>query len=92
MYDSPRILEHLEKRFPEPPLFPVDTARREELGTFLDWFNRVWKGPPNQIAAEEQKPDPDQALIAELEGNGSPPRSIASRRSSPVASTSSATS
>jgi glutathione S-transferase len=65
--DSPVILEYLEERFPEPPLFPPDTARREELRSFLDWFNQVWKRPPNLIAAEEAKPDPDRARIAELE-------------------------
>ena len=65
--DSPMILEYLEERFPEPPLFPRDPARREELRSFLDWFNEVWKRPPNLIAAEEEKPEPDRARIAELE-------------------------
>jgi glutathione S-transferase len=66
--DSTAILEHLEKRFPEPPLYPADPARRAELQLFVDWFNRVWKGPPNEIVAEEEKPQPDGARIAELEG------------------------
>jgi glutathione S-transferase len=65
--DSPVILEYLEERFPEPPLFPRDPARREELRSFLDWFNQVWKRPPNLIAAEEEKPEPDQERIAQLE-------------------------
>jgi glutathione S-transferase len=68
LHDSPRILEYLDERFPEPPLFPADVARREELRSFLDWFNQVWKRPPNLIAAEELKPAPDRELIAELEG------------------------
>ena len=42
------ILEHLERRFPDPPLYPADPARREEMRVFIDWFNRVWKGPPNE--------------------------------------------
>lgn len=67
LHDSPRILEHLEQRFPEPPLFPRDPARAEELRSFLDWFNQIWKRPPNLIAAEELKSDPDRARIAELE-------------------------
>ena len=67
LHDSPRILEHLEERFPEPALFPSDPARREELRSFLDWFNQVWKRPPNLIAAEELKPEPDRERIAELE-------------------------
>jgi glutathione S-transferase len=67
LHDSPRILEHLERRFPEPPLFPRDPARLEELRSFLDWFNQIWKRPPNLIAAEELKPEPDRARIGELE-------------------------
>jgi len=65
--DSPVILEHLEERFPEPPLYPSDPARRAELRIFIDWFNRVWKLPPNLIDAEETKAAPDRARIAELE-------------------------
>jgi glutathione S-transferase len=67
LHDSPRILEHLETHFAEPPLFPRDPARREELRSFLDWFNQIWKRPPNLIAAEELKAEPDRERIAELE-------------------------
>jgi RNA polymerase-associated protein len=48
--DSPRILDWLEERFPEPPLLPDDPARRAEVRVFVDWFNRVWKTFPNGIA------------------------------------------
>ncbi|MEO5575450.1 MAG: glutathione S-transferase family protein [Gaiellaceae bacterium] len=65
--DSPAILEYLEERFPEGPLYPDDEARRAELRIFVEWFNRVWKRPPNLIAVEETKPDPDRERIAELE-------------------------
>jgi glutathione S-transferase len=51
--DSPRILEWLESRFPEPPLLPSDPARRAEVQVFTDWFNRVWKRFPNGIADGE---------------------------------------
>ena len=47
--DSPRILDWLEQRFPEPPLLPVDPARRAEVRIFADWFNLVWKTFPNGI-------------------------------------------
>jgi glutathione S-transferase len=47
--DSPRILDWLEERFPEPPLLPRDPARRAEVRIFADWFNRVWKRFPNAI-------------------------------------------
>jgi maleylpyruvate isomerase len=64
--DSLRILAHLEARFPRPPLYPADTARRAELEVFLDWFDLVWKVPPNAIDAELGRPEPDGARIAEL--------------------------
>ena len=65
--DSPVILEYLEQRFPERPLYPADPARRAELRTFVDWFNHVWKRPPNLIVDEEAKAEPDRDRIAELE-------------------------
>ena len=64
--DSTVILRYLETLEPEPPLFPRDEARRAELEVFLDWFNRVWKQPPNQIEAERAKAEPDAERIDEL--------------------------
>jgi glutathione S-transferase len=64
--DSPAILALLEERFPEPPLYPTDAARRAEVEIFIDWFNRVWKRPPNAIADELGRAEPDVALIAGL--------------------------
>jgi glutathione S-transferase len=61
--DSTAILRYLEELVPEPPLFPRDTARRAELDVFLDWFNRVWKRPPNAIEAELDRPEPDAAAL-----------------------------
>jgi maleylpyruvate isomerase len=49
--DSRAILLYLEERWPEPPLYPADPARREELLTFADWFDLVWKVAPNRLAA-----------------------------------------
>ena len=66
VYDSTAILRYLEDLQPEPALFPRDEARRAELEVFLDWFNRVWKRPPNEIEAERGKADPDRARIDEL--------------------------
>jgi glutathione S-transferase len=42
--DSTVILEWLERRFPEPSLY-----QRPEIRIFVDWFNRVWKVPPNRL-------------------------------------------
>jgi glutathione S-transferase len=64
--DSTRILRHLEARWPDPPLFPRDPARRAELDVFLDWFNRVWKLAPNSIEAELERDEPDHRRVAEL--------------------------
>ncbi len=64
--DSPAIVALLEERFPEPPLYPADGPRRAEVEIFVDWFNRVWKRPPNAIADELERPEPDVALVAEL--------------------------
>lgn len=62
--DSLAILRHLERRTPEPRLYPRETARRIELELFQDWFDRVWKGPPNAIEAELGRERPDREAIA----------------------------
>ena len=64
VYDSPAILEWLEARHPEPPLLPRDPARRAEVRIFADWFNRVWKRAPNEIADHGAT----DALAAEMRG------------------------
>lgn len=50
LHDSPVILQWLEEQHPEPALWPGDRARRAEVDVFVDWFNRLWKRPPNLIA------------------------------------------
>ncbi len=62
--DSTRILRHLEDRWPDPPLFPRDPARRAELDVFLDWFNEAWKPAPNAIEAELERDRADQGRVA----------------------------
>ena len=66
--DSMEIVRHLEERYPARPLYPSDAARRAEMLIFIDWFNRVWKRPPNDIETEMSKPSPDQKRIARLGG------------------------
>ena len=92
LVDSPRVLAWLEERHPEPPLYPADEARRAEVQTFLDWFNLVWKRPPNLLTDELAKPEPRRGLASRSSAAGSPPRSTGSRRCSPAASTCSASS
>jgi glutathione S-transferase len=66
--DSTVILRRLEADYPAEPLWPRDPARRVELDVFLDWFNRIWKRPPNLLADEPGRPDAPE-LAAELRGS-----------------------
>jgi glutathione S-transferase len=64
--DSMQIIRYLERRHPEPPLYPADEARRAELAVFVDWFDRVWKLAPSGIEAEQESRGADERRIAEL--------------------------
>ncbi len=64
--DSVAIMRHLERRHPEPPLFPIDPARRAEVDLFIEWFDRVYKHAPNAIEAELELDDPDGARVERL--------------------------
>jgi glutathione S-transferase len=55
--DSPVILRYLEELQPEPPLWPREPSRRAEADVFVDWFNRLWKRPPNLIADDKVDQD-----------------------------------
>jgi len=70
--DSTAILEELERRHPDPPLYPRDEPRATEERLFVDWFNRVWKRPPNDLDAELRldRPDPGriESMRSELAG------------------------
>ena len=61
--DSMEIVRYLEDRFPEAPrLYPEQPARRADCLLFIDWFNRVWKRPPNEMEAEMEKPEGSRDL------------------------------
>ena len=64
--DSTRILAELERRFPEPALYPRDAARRAEVEVFVDWFNRVWKRAPNELVGLLEDGPADPARVEEL--------------------------
>jgi glutathione S-transferase len=49
--DSPRIVAWIERRWPEPALWPTDPGAAALADVFCHRFNEVWKGPPNRIAA-----------------------------------------
>ncbi len=62
--DSMAIVAWVERETPEPALWPSDPAARAQTDIFVEWFNRVWKVPPNAIAQERSRLVPDDALIA----------------------------
>ena len=66
VFDSMEIVRYLDETYPENPLYPGDPARRAEMLLFIDWFNRVWKRPPNEIETEMRRPSPDAARIERL--------------------------
>ena len=56
--DSMEIVRYLEERYPDTaPLYPKEPARRADCLLFIDWFNRVWKRPPNELEGELSKPE-----------------------------------
>ena len=61
--DSIAILERLEREHPEPPLFSPEPGERALEQIFIEWFDEVWKGPPNALDAE---PAPDAGTAAGL--------------------------
>jgi glutathione S-transferase len=68
VYDSTLILEYLEERYPEPPLYPRDIKERvrcRQLEAAADeiFFPNVWE----LIAEVFYKPDPAQRDTARIE-------------------------
>jgi glutathione S-transferase len=64
--DSMRIIGYLEQQQPDPPLFPAEAARREEMLVFIDWFNLVWKVWPNAIESGVDVDDSAAAMRESL--------------------------
>ena len=64
VFDSMRIIAWLENHRPAAPLWPADATRRAEVDIFIEWFDRVWKAPPNAMEAELRGPRPDRAKLA----------------------------
>ena len=58
--DSQRIIRYLDARFPTAPLLVDDPL----FDVFLEWFDRVWKGPPNAIAEAEEAGEPAEAALS----------------------------
>jgi glutathione S-transferase len=62
--ESMDIVRWLDERYPDPPLYPADPARREEMLVFIDWFNAVWKVAPNAIEADPSSVESHSARMA----------------------------
>lgn len=62
--DSTAILERLEADYPEPPLYPPDPGERALAEIFVEWFNEVWKGPPNALDVDPPPMAEASALLA----------------------------
>jgi glutathione S-transferase len=60
--DSTRILRWLEAWHPDPPLWPREPAARARADVFAEWFDEVWKGPPNRIADGAARPEDRERL------------------------------
>ena len=54
--DSVAIMRHLDERHPQDPLFGPP-----EVDLFVEWFDEVWKVPPNAIEASS-----DADLVSRL--------------------------
>ncbi len=63
VFDSTEIIRYLDTQYLEKPLYPFDPSERARMEIFIDWFNRVWKRPPNDITTELQKPSPDLTKV-----------------------------
>ena len=88
--DSPAILDYLEDRFPEPPLYPADERGAQSVD-LRRLVRPCLEAAANLIAAEEEKPEPDRGGSPSSR-SGSRMRWRSSSRSSPGATSSSATS
>ncbi|MCB0875174.1 MAG: glutathione S-transferase family protein [Solirubrobacterales bacterium] len=55
---SMRIVDRIEADHPEPPLYAADPVELAASRITMDWFERVWKGPPNALDGAEP-PDAD---------------------------------
>jgi glutathione S-transferase len=64
LHDSPVILRELDRLAPDPPLWPREPAAHAAADVFAEWFNLVWKGPPNRIADGAEQPGDREWLAA----------------------------
>jgi glutathione S-transferase len=64
--DSTAIIAELERRFPEPPLYPADPAERRRALELEDWFDENLGAYVRRLAFHEAGKDPRQmAAVAD---------------------------
>jgi glutathione S-transferase len=68
--DSARIIEALERRFPDPALFPHDPDERRRAVELAAWFDRELGPYTRRLAFHELSADPDALL--EITSQGAP--------------------
>jgi glutathione S-transferase len=61
-----RIVARLEELAPTPALYPPAPSERAMADVFVEWFNEVWKGPPNELDDELANGEPDPAAVEDL--------------------------
>jgi glutathione S-transferase len=66
IHDSVAIMRHLDRRTPAPPLFPAHPRDRARVEVFIEWFERIYKQPPNVIEAELEQAVANPELIAAM--------------------------
>jgi glutathione S-transferase len=54
---SMRIVERIEAICPGPPLYSSSPGELARARVFVEFFDRVWKGPPNLLDADVPPPD-----------------------------------
>jgi glutathione S-transferase len=62
--DSTRIIEALERRWPEPPLYPADPTQRQQALELEDFFDEELGAYSRLLALHSMLPDPDLMLSA----------------------------
>lgn len=60
--DSTRIIEALERRWPEPPLYPADPTQRQQALELEDFFDEELGAYARLLALHSLLPDPDLML------------------------------
>ncbi|CAN5479368.1 hypothetical protein BH10ACT11_BH10ACT11_00100 [soil metagenome] len=63
---SMEIVHRLEGLQPEPALYPGADDNAARVAVFIEWFEYVWKRPPNEIEPLRASPEPNEQLISEL--------------------------